>query len=1059
MKRYLIDEVKKFIELEARKFERENGKITRAFYDQEELCSGIQQKINVVADLQEWEPFTQDQYIESFDAAVREYRTINPTIIERSVSLEKNRSIWLDESRKAYIGWGAPTLCTYRDRYFEYLKRIGRSEKVIAETERSSLSIVEKLGDPKETKAFFKKGMVVGSVQSGKTANFNGVINSSIDVGYQLIIVLSGIMEDLRVQTQKRIEKDVIGQMESTGIWKGVGSVLPFHASGSTPVINSITSSESDFNRGIASGSSNINGYNILICKKNVSVLKNILLWLKDFTSEDYPQIDVPLLIIDDEADNASLNNMGHRGKEYATMINNEIRAILALFSRKSYLGYTATPFANVLQDRNEAPDSNFTVVENKGRANEIIHEFNVEDNLFPDDFIELLFPPSNYIGIKHFFETRNGEVQKIEPLLAPTLEEEEFYQSFPLRIDKETDEPTLARGRGTRAPKKADDYPNFLPNSLKEAVDCFVLSIAIRLSRKKELEKSLHYQPHHTMLIHISRFGKWQDDTRDKVEDYVETLTRQINNAKKGSTVFEELKYVWDRHFYYIINNIHSHLSSDYDDPYLVAKDFQNDIVPLLTEAIRGVIVKSINSISGDSLYYPSIKDKDFSEKKYIAIGGNRLARGFTLEGLTINYFLRDTSSADTLMQMGRWFGYRPGYLDCCKLFTTQSNIDKFDEASVIIEDLENKFIELASNPSRTPSDFTLWIKNNPGVIKLTRANFLRDTHELTLDFSDTVQQSTQFLIDKEKIVGAYEAFKDYASNRKWNDEEGYLIHDTDQQGLIDLVSLPNVMLNLNVLGLRGYLKNCSESNKLLNWKIAVKCIKNGEGGVLKSEDSPFEKDINLIVRRGPSDMQGNSRDSLLLDNVFKSRNATIISPSDFSISLSPKEKEAAVTQFRKLKEAQFLRENQSKEDAKKNSEKASIPDYAYRSYMDDTTGVAILYLMDLDKVFESEKGVKDEELLRYAEEKDLLGLKLPLIGLALGFPTVRGVDAGNFVTRHLFKELKEMNLEELVDYATSKDLGIDTSKPWTREKLFKAISEYVDDADEFDDRDLVEV
>jgi len=173
------------------------------------------------------------------------------------------------------------------------------------------------------------------------------------------------------------------------------------------------------------------NHVNILICKKNTSVLQNLLLWLKEYLNENNEKHNLPFLIIDDEADNASLNNLGHKGVDYANKINGHIRALLALFNRKTYIGYTATPFANILQDWNKIPNKKWIVKDSK---NNIDLEFDQVGNLFPDDFIELLNPPSNYIGPKNFFETRIEEVKKIEPLLAKPLTD--HIEFFPERVE-----------------------------------------------------------------------------------------------------------------------------------------------------------------------------------------------------------------------------------------------------------------------------------------------------------------------------------------------------------------------------------------------------------------------------------------------------------------------------------------------------------------------------------------------------------------------------------------------------------------------------------------------
>ena len=735
----MIDVILNLLNSESEKYKTDNkGVFTHAFYlniDKEK----IKERTKLILEVYD-KTCSEIDFSKNFQIALNQHKAITPVTIQESSILKVNANIWLTDVRQQNIGWNNGTFTTYRERYFEYLKKIGRNENIINETRRSTLNIVGNLGDPKSEEGFYTKGMVVGSVQSGKTANFNGVINTAIDAGYKMIIVLSGIMEDLRVQTQARIEKEVTGPRGVGGRASGVGAIHPFDDN----LVSSITSQGSDFNRNLLDADFDIFNKNILVIKKNVHILKNILLWLKGIVDEESPQIDIPLLIIDDECDNASLNNIGHKGAEYATKTNAEIRAILAMFSKKSYLGYTATPFANVFQDRNEKPIMEFTLTVRKTE-----YKFDLVDNLFPEHFIELLQPPSNYVGIKHFFDTKSNDINKIEALIAKPidLDDPNYYMSLPPRFLKDNDLPTTSRIKGTRAAKKDDNYPNAIPRSLQEAIHCFILSIAIRESRKDILKDSPFYQPHHTMLIHISLFGSWQNRLKDLIKVFISNLTKSISHDSLDSQIFEEFERVWIKHFDYIVNNIQNELPSDYIDEYLTPKEYHSDIKPLLIKAVEDIEVVAVNSYTNTDLNYKN------SPKKYIAVGGNRLSRGFTLEGLTINYFLRKANTADTLMQMGRWFGYRTGYLDCCKLFTTSDNIDKFNEASKIIEDLEEKFKYLSELPGRTPGDFTLWVQNNPDVIKLTRANFLRGITTKNLSFEDTVQQSTQFIIEKDKL------------------------------------------------------------------------------------------------------------------------------------------------------------------------------------------------------------------------------------------------------------------------------------------------------------------
>ncbi len=187
------------------------------------------------------------------------------------------------------------------------------------------------------------------------------------------------------------------------------------------------------------------------------------------------------------------------------------------------------------------------------------------------------------------------------------------------------------------------------------------------------------------------------------------------------------------------------------YDDEFLKPISFETIKNNFLTDAIKGIEVKAINSSTGDKLVYPKN-----TPKKYIAIGGNRLSRGFTLEGLSINYFVRSTDYSDALLQMGRWFGYRPGYLDCCKLFITRDSMEKYDLVTRTIEELEIEFRKMEEK-NRTPDNFILRVKKHPGALKITRPAILRDTLEVNWSYQDTLEQSTNFDIRKQKIEAVW--------------------------------------------------------------------------------------------------------------------------------------------------------------------------------------------------------------------------------------------------------------------------------------------------------------
>ena len=397
--------------------------------------------------------------------------------------------------------------------------------------------------------------------------------------------------------------------------------------------------------------------------------------------------------------------------------------------------------------------------------------------------------------------------------------------------------------------------------------------------------------------------------------------------------------------------------------------------------------------------------------------------------------------------MQMGRWFGYRTGYLDCCKLFTTSENIEKFNEASLIIEDLENKFKYLAGLPGRTPGDFTLWVRNNPDVIKLTRNNFLRGLSAKSLSFEDTVQQSTHFRIDKDGLEKAFNAFRKKFATIEWvrdKEHSRYLIYDTDQNGLMEFMdpAIINLMLNLNILGLKEYLEICNDHSSLRKWRIAVSAAEGSTGGPITLQGRRDIHTFNKATRSGPrigKNLQKPllSYNSLVEKDIFKSRNSTIITPDAFSLCLTETEIDQVKRDFRKIPG------NKGK----------TIPDRKYRERMDPDRGLLVIYLMDLVKIFDvpGNNYGSGRTLQDYAESKDISPVfqeKIPLIGYALGFPTSIGVKGDNFVTQHVYKEPEEMTLEELIRFVEERDFEIDLdSRIWSKKELLKAIYDDSDD------------
>ncbi|XZF13041.1 Z1 domain-containing protein [Chitinophagaceae bacterium MMS25-I14] len=955
-----------------------------------------------------------------YQTAVREYKSVYPIDIDPSSSLtKKGFHTWLTDERKKALA------TNYIDRYLRYLRNEGRSENVISEISRSSEAILGKLGDPQSSSSFYTKGLVVGSVQSGKTGNFNAVINRAVDAGYNLVIILSGIMEDLRSQTQLRLELDVIGDgvinlhTEQHGA-KGVGKVVGFGVQNNSeiPQVISITSHKSDFKKQVQDASFSLNHKNILVCKKNTGVLKNLLIWLSDYLSENTDQHNIPLLIIDDEADNASLNNLGHKGREYSSIINGHIRAILALFSKKTYLGYTATPFANVLQDRNEEAEDMWTI-SYKRNGESISKNFRQVNNIFPDDFIELLESPTNYIGAKQIFDTTtNPDAQKI-PLIEPVTD---YADSFPIKVINGEDGLRAAtlqeikdNTSGLRSPQRDDGFPFHLPESLNDAIKCFVLGIAIRLKRKTAMMGSKLYMPHHTMLIHISRFTDWQNRTRNLVAEDVNTLLERVGNEipSSANSIYSEFERIWNNYYAAIVENIRTYLPDGYIDEFLAPVTFE-EIKPLLPEAIKGIEVKAINSFTKEKLVYST--DASGNGKKYIAIGGNRLSRGFTLEGLTINYFIRDTNYADTLLQMGRWFGYRPGYIDCCKLFTTWDAIEKFNAATRTIEELEIEFKKM-HREGKTPQDFILRVRTHPGVLKITRPSILKNTEEVNWSYQDTLVQTTQFDMNATRINNAWEEmkalFRHYQGTINPFRNSTFYLLETDHNGLFQFLDCANTFHNFSdeLKQIKAFIDIAVSQGKLTNWRIAIKATGASEREI-KKEDSYLPGNVKLTKRSGPPEEKAHYRKELTQQSIFtgSGKSANLLSGGlDMAVWLDEKEIQHAEQEFISEQTKYLIDEKKLEEDiAVQEARRKTKPERIYREKMSDKMGLLVIYLMDINAIY------NDEELKRIKADNKIDG-DVPLIGYAIGFPVISAPVGGVYVRGKYNIEEDEPIIEEL--------------------------------------------
>ena len=572
-----------------------------------------------------------------------------PPVLDRTAMIVRpNWEPWYDEDRRRGHHF-------YWDDYRKILER-KLSPEAVASIDSATTDIISRLADPSSSIPYQSKGLVVGHVQSGKTANFTGVIAKAIDAGYRLVIVLTGTVELLRAQTQRRLDMELIGTENILGginpgdedlladvdyagtddvDWKDGKFVShgDFAAAG-VPTIRRLTRAKDDYKLLRAgldtldprSGNElkypekpvwhpdNIHSTDarIVVVKKNKDVLTKLV---DDLRRIRAPLSEIPALIIDDEADQASVNTINPRratADRKRTAINKLIAELLGRLDRAQYVGYTATPFANVFVSPEDAED------------------------IFPRDFILSLSAPSGY---------RGGRA----------------YHDFEELTDEEKNDPAVSNERAfVRDLRAPDSDPDAIDGELRGALDSFVLTGAIKLWRASAAPGLSGVFRHHTMLVHESVAQKEHADLADRIR----RLWRAAGFGSPQASA--RLRRLFDEDFKVVT------AARQWESDLPRAATF-DEVSPFIGEVLDRVLVSGTDPVvvvNGD-------KDQQYNQVDFqrdrvwrIMVGGTKLSRGFTLEGLTITYFKRKAMLADSLMQMGRWFGYRHGYPDLVRLF-----------------------------------------------------------------------------------------------------------------------------------------------------------------------------------------------------------------------------------------------------------------------------------------------------------------------------------------------------------------------------------------------------
>ncbi|MEQ8842272.1 MAG: Z1 domain-containing protein [Acidimicrobiales bacterium] len=639
--------------------------------------------------------------------------TINVWVPAASVLEDNTDHIdWL-ALRRAEIEW------TFWDRYRLWLEsRKGFPTDVVRKTDDVTDNILGRLEDPHREGAWDRRGLVAGQVQSGKTSNYLGLACKAADAGYKLIVVLAGIHNSLRSQTQARLDEGLLGIDSQTRERIGVGA-LP---SQNRPMIHSLTSSadNGDFKLATANAATVRLGSDpiVVVIKKNATILQNFLEWVTSLNAiegEDGRSIveGIPMLLIDDEADSASINTKDKEADP--TKVNQLIRMVLKGFEKVAYVGYTATPFANLyINEERDHPEY--------GR------------DLFPRSFIVALRPPSNYTGPGDVFGASSiPELDRSATEGLPIVRSIADYEGWiPDRHKKEL-------------------VPGPLPASLTAALRSFVLASTIRRVRGQDT--------HNSMLVHVTRFTAVQGLVFEQIDDWLSRARNEIRYGGEQTELRDQLKALWEADFAPTTAAI-AELHPDRIDPTNLAMTW-GDITAELEEAINRIEVRRINGTAKDALDYTSAPNP----LNVIAVGGDKLSRGLTLEGLTVSYYLRASKMYDTLMQMGRWFGYRPGYLDLCRLHTTHELIGWYRDIAAASEELWSDFEAMAA-AHENPETFGLRVRSHPDGLLVTAANKMRDGEKRSLSYAASLTESVIFDAKKERVEKDYKTLSEFVDS-----------------------------------------------------------------------------------------------------------------------------------------------------------------------------------------------------------------------------------------------------------------------------------------------------
>jgi hypothetical protein len=748
-----------------------------------------------------------------------------------------------------------------------YLRRVDELEPAkVLELDRSTDKTLELLESPQREGRWDRRGLVVGHVQSGKTSHYTALAAKALDAGYQIIVILAGVHNSLRAQTHERIDEYLIGR-DSAALLEAVRQHRTTVEAGqrlgvsdfdlkrgvSDPAISILTCTNSNDTGDFKTAVATIVGLPVgpgsrlvMVVKKNATILRNLVDWMRlqnaaPGTAAPDRRVPAPTLVVDDEADHASINTRDP--DQDPTTINRLIRELLMVFDRVSLVGYTATPFANIFIpiDANPANQARFG------------------DDLFPRSFIVNLKPPSDYIGPDRVFGHPGDESINI-PERPP----------LPMFIS--------VNDAGTWMPDKhkKDHYPGSIPASLQEAVRLFVLVCAARAARGDE-------QVHNSMLVHATRFVNVQSRVAEQIEAELNALRNVLTYGAPGSSQSgrQRIESLWNRH----ILKEHEDFRVQLGEECPPLPDW-DQVWSRVDAALKRITVMRVNGTSADALKY----SKNPEGVYVIAIGGDKLSRGLTLEGLSVSYFLRTSNMFDTLLQMGRWFGYRPGYADLCRVYTTGTLYAAFREIALAMEDLRAD-LDLMADTKKTPLEFGLRVRTPQDGLVITSANKIRRGDPVQVRFADSIIQTLEIPRRGDQAVENRAAVRKLidrlgSAERKVRGQPSphYLWHGVGVDIVLEFLSRYEAFATPSFFGrcnaIRNYIRQQVEKGELTGWTVAVVSKKTSPRQVRLGAN-----DVNLVERGRDSTAAPDDR--LRMRGVVGSEEEALdLSPAEYAIA-----------------------------------------------------------------------------------------------------------------------------------------------------------------------------